>query len=114
MKQRILVMNGQRLVQSEIDNEWVVTKVGKAGLIKPGIYNINTAISASKDQTYDGVVLHWDQEHIYQQVGTTCVRHSVHDFSKVPDIGTNAAIRYDADQATSSQIPTQQGRGLRR
>jgi cell filamentation protein len=114
MKQRVLVMNGQRLVQSEIDNEWVVTKVGKAGSIKPGIYNISTAITASKDQTYDGVVLHADQEHVYQQVGKTCVRHSAHDFPKVPDIGTNTAIRYDADQASASQTPTHQGRGLRR
>ena len=114
MKQRILVMNGQRLVQSEFDSQWVTTKVGKAGQIPPGIYNISAAISASKDKTYDGVVLHTDQEHVYQQVGRTCVRHSAHDFPKLPDIGIHAAIRYDAKQANASQERITRGRGVKR
>ena len=114
MKQRILVMNGQRLVQNEYDNEWVTTKVGKAGQIQPGIYNISAAVTASKDKSYDGVVLHTDQEHIYQQVGKTCVRHSAHDFAKCPAVGANVAIRYDADQAFGSQAEIKQGKGVRR
>ena len=38
MKQRLLVMNGQKLVQSEQGGQWVTSKVEKAGAIKPGLY----------------------------------------------------------------------------
>jgi cell filamentation protein len=114
MKQRILVMNGHRLVQSEYDNEWVTTKVGKAGQIPPGIYNISGAVAASKDKSYDGVVLHADQEHVYQQVGKTCVRHSSHDFPKSPSVGANVAIRYDADRALASEGAIKRGNGVKR
>lgn len=111
MKQRILVMNGQRIVQSEYDNQWVTTKVGKAGQIPPGIYSISTATTASRDKAYDGVVLHADQESVYQLVGKNCIRHSAHDFHKPPLIGTNAAIRYDAQQASLSEpVPRPGGR----
>jgi hypothetical protein len=114
MKQRVLVMNGQRIVQSESGSAWVTTKVGKAGQIQPGIYNISAATAASKDRTYDGVVLHTDQQNVYQQVGKTCVRHSAHDFPKVPGIGVHAAIRYDAERALASEPPVVQRRGVKR
>lgn len=114
MKQRILVMNGQRIVQSEYDNQWVTTKVGKAGQIPPGIYNISTSTPALKDKAYDGVVVHADQENIYQLVGKNCIRHSAHDFQKAPPIGTNATIRYDASQASSTELVQQQGSRIKR
>lgn len=114
MKQRILVMNGQRIVQSECDKQWVTTKVGKAGQIPPGIYDISTATPAFKDKGYDGVVVHADQENIYQLVGKNCIRHSAHDFQKAPPIGSVAAIRYDADQASSIELSQQQGSRIRR
>ena len=41
MKQRLLVMNGQRILQNFIDNEWKTAgliKKAEEG-IKPGIYN---------------------------------------------------------------------------
>ncbi|KQV79932.1 conjugal transfer protein TraO [Massilia sp. Root351] len=114
MKQRVVVMNGQRLVQSEYDNEWVTTKVGKAGQIQPGIYNISAAAVANKGKTYDGVILHTDQQHVYQQVGKTCVRHATPDFSTAPTIGVHAAIRYDADQAQTSLAPAAHHRGIKR
>jgi hypothetical protein len=114
MKQRILVMNGQRLVQSEYDNEWVTTKVGKAGEIPPGIYNISGAVAASKDKPYDGVVLHTDQEHVFQQVGKTCVRHSTHGFAQIPTVGTKVAICYIAGQTFANPAETKQAKAVKR
>jgi hypothetical protein len=38
--ERILVMDGQRLVQSEQDDKWNMDKVEKEGMIKSGIYHI--------------------------------------------------------------------------
>jgi hypothetical protein len=46
MKQRLLVMNGQKLLQSEHAGQWQVDKVEKAGVIRPGIYNIYLATPA--------------------------------------------------------------------
>ena len=40
MKQRLLVMNGQRIVQTDQCRAWANQKVDKAGALKPGIsYN---------------------------------------------------------------------------
>ena len=114
MKQRIIVMNGQRLVQSEYDKQWVTTKVGKAGQIPPGIYNISGATSAIKDRTYQGVILHADQEHVYQQVGKACIRHSTEDFSRQPEIGSHTAIQYDAGRAAPHELQQISKKGLKR
>ena len=37
MKQRLLVMNGQRIVQAEQGGAWTNEKVDKAGALKPGM-----------------------------------------------------------------------------
>jgi len=114
MKQRILVMNGQRIVQSDFDQQWVTSKVDKAGQIKPGIYDISQASPANKENTYSGVVLHADQEYVYQQVGKACIRHSAHDFPKSPSIGTEVAIRYDSQHASAEKIELQHKRSRKR
>ncbi len=99
MKQRLLVMNGQRLVQSEQGGQWATDKVEKAGLVKPGIYNIHLSTQVDKSQTYDGVIVHADKTHVFQQVGKQYVRHDRIDFSKVPEVGSNSSIKYDRDKA---------------
>lgn len=114
MKQRLLVMNGQRLVQSEQEGQWVTNKVDKAGTIKPGIYNIHLAAVADKAKSYDGVVLYTDKEHLYQQVGKTFVKHDLKDFAKVPETGSNSSIKYDGDLALATQSSIKLGRGLSR
>ena len=57
MKERLLVMNGQRIVQAEKDGAWTNQKVDKAGALKPGIYNLYTAQAADKKQTHAGVIV---------------------------------------------------------
>lgn len=117
MKQRLLVMNGQRLLQTERDGEWQVSKVDKAGLIKPGIYNFSAAVIADKAKTYDGVVLHADGEFVFQQVGRMMVKHEVRNFDKVPAAGNNIAVRYNGGLGLvvqSSGASPELGRGVRR
>lgn len=99
MKQRLLVMNGQRLVQSEQEGQWNTDKVEKAGLIKPGIYNIHLSAQADKTKTEEGVILYVDQANVYQQVGKYFVKHDKEDFDKVPEIGSISSIKYDGDKA---------------
>lgn len=113
MKQRLLVMNGQRLVQSEKEGQWATDKVEKAGLLKPGIYNIYLAIQADKANAHDGVILYFDRTHVYQQVGKSFVKHDLADFVKVPDIGINSSIKYAQGAAQTSQAASiKLGRGI--
>nr|BCU00453.1 hypothetical protein [uncultured bacterium]BCU00797.1 hypothetical protein [uncultured bacterium] len=96
MKQRLLVMNGQRIVQSEQGGAWTNQKVDKAGELKPGIYNLYMAQQADKSQRHEGVIVHADSNSVFQQVGKQFVMHSRSDFDKVPDIGSAKSISYDA------------------
>ncbi|EHW7386092.1 conjugal transfer protein TraO [Escherichia coli] len=96
MKHRLLVMNGQRIVQTESSGAWTNQKVDKAGTLKPGIYNIHTAQKADKSQSHDGTIVHADSNNIYQQVGKNFVMHARSDFDKVPEIGSAKSISYDA------------------
>lgn len=114
MKQRLLVMNGQKLVQAEQAGQWATIKVEKAGAIKPGIYNIHLSKSADKASSHDGLVLHTDKEHVYQQIGKSFIRHALGDFGKVPETGSIASIRYDGDRAVVATSSIKQGRSLSR
>ena len=114
MKQRLLVMNGQRLVQSEHGGQWATDKVEKAGTIKPGIYNIHLSIKTNKSQSHDGVIVHADKDHVYQQVGKQFVQYDRASFDKVPEIGSNCSIKYDGDKAQVAPSSVKLGRGLSR
>lgn len=97
MKQRVLVMNGTRIVQVEGSaGDWVNQKVDKAGDIKPGIYNIYAAKAADVSQRHDGLVVHMDSTSVYQQVGRAIVAHDREKFDKVPVLGGMASIDYNA------------------
>ncbi len=96
MKQRLLVMNGQRIVQSEQTGVWTNQKVDKAGALKPGIYNLYMAQAADKKQTHVGVIVHADDKLVFQQVGKNFVMHAREDFDKVPEIGSAKSISYSA------------------
>ena len=114
MKHRLLVMNGQRLVQAEKNAEWVVTKVDKAGAIKPGIYPLTGARKAAHGERNEGVVLHVDREHVYQQVGREVVAYDASHFARAPQVGAVAAISYEKQAATVNQSPAQLRKGIKR
>lgn len=115
MKQRLLVMNGQRIVQAEQAGAWANQKVDKAGELKPGIYNIYLAQQADKSQRHDGVIVHADGNSVFQQVGKNFVMHSRSDFDKVPEIGSAKSITYDASgKATVSADAVKLSRGRSR
>ena len=101
MKQRILVMNGQKLLQTEQGGDWATSKVEKAGLIKPGIYSLYLASKADKSKSYDGVVIHADRDVLYQQFGRNVVKHDLKDFERTPELGAILKITYDGSRALS-------------
>lgn len=96
MKHRVLVMNGQRIVQNEqAPGTWHTEHVDKAGLLKPGIYNIYAATAADKAKAHEGAIVHADKEAVYQQIGKQFVKHERANFDKVPEIGSAKSITYD-------------------
>ena len=114
MKQRVLVMNGQRLVQNENAGQWETDKVDKAGAIKPGIYNIHLATDADQAKAYEGVIIHADKASVYQQVGKAFIRHDRTLFDKVPVIGSISRLEYEGNKAIVAATSVKQGRRLSR
>lgn len=117
MKQRLLVMNGQKLVQNEqAAGKWETVGVEKAGGLSPAIYNIHLSQQADKTASHSGVIVHANKESIYQQVGRNFVQHSRADFDKVPEIGSAKTITYDASSGRAKVDSAVQGqsRGMKR
>ena len=114
MKQRLLVMNGQKILQHEHEGRWLNDKVEKAGLLKPGIYNLYLASQADKTRIHDGVILHADKDHVFQQEGKNFVKHDWGDFRRAPAVGSNCSITYDQGKAIASAAPHALSRGVSR
>lgn len=95
-KQRVLVMNGQRVLQNaDQAGKWQNASVEKAGSIKPGIYPLYLSKDIDKGASYNGPVLHSDNRSVYQQVGKQIFKHDRVNFDKLPEVGTEKNISYD-------------------
>ncbi len=114
MKQRLLVMNGQRVVQVDQDGTWTNQKVDKAEALKPGIYNLYMAKEADKSQCYNGVIVHADKKNIYQQIAKSFIIHSRSDFDVMPVVGAAKSISYDAKGRASVAQAVKLSRGRSR
>ncbi|SFL27259.1 cell filamentation protein [Nitrosomonas aestuarii] len=116
MKQRLLVMNGQKLLQHEINGEWKIDKISKAGEIRAGIYNIYLAKEAVKDEAikYEGEIVHADIDFVYQKTGRDFIKHERGLFSELPVFGKNMMIRYNDKQASIQQLAARKTRKLTR
>ncbi|MFH0782794.1 MAG: KfrB domain-containing protein [Pseudomonadota bacterium] len=97
MKLRLIVMNGQRIVEAEENGDWKCQEVSKAGKLKPRIYNLYLSQQPDKSKRYDGIIVHSTDSYIYQKVGEIFIIHSRSDFYDTPpEIGTKKGIIYDA------------------
>ncbi|SDH44958.1 KfrB domain-containing protein [Nitrosomonas sp. Nm132] len=103
MKLRLLIMNGQKILQNFNDNEWRTTgliKKAEEG-IKPGIYNIYLAkMAVTNNKGYEGLILFIDKQEglVYQQVNKEFISHKLELFNSPPPIGKNVSIQYDAQE----------------
>ena len=114
MKERLLVMNSQRVVQHEDGGKWQNKKVERAGNMKPGVYNLYLASQADKSKTYDGVILYADKDVVYQQADKNIIKHNRSDFDEAQEIGRNSKIRYDHGKAIVSDSSAKLSRGVTR
>jgi hypothetical protein len=101
VKQRLVVMNGQCIVQAlGPDNKWHDEKVEKAASRPPGIYNLHAAVAADPVTPSDGVIVYLNGKSVYQQVGKSIVKHALQVFQTAPLIGVAVTISYLGGKAT--------------
>ncbi len=106
-KLRMIVMNGQRIIQAMVNNEWETTgtiKKAEEG-IKPGIYNIYMAKTPEDKKQYEGKILYIDKENevFYQQTGKDFIVHRLNVMDSKPVAGKDVAIEYDGEKAHLTQ-----------
>lgn len=102
-KLRMIVMNGQRIIQALVNNEWETTgtiKKVEEG-IKPGIYNIYLAKQPEDKKQYEGKILYIDKENevFYQQTGKDFIVHQLNAINGKPIAGKDMVIEYDGEKA---------------
>ena len=99
-------MNGQKLAQNEINGEWKTEKVTKAQGIKPGIYNLYTAIDADKTNDNIGEVIHIDKKDnaLYQKSDTQYIKHDLACFDQIPEIGSLMNIQYEDNKTNTAEV----------
>jgi hypothetical protein len=113
-KERILVMNGQRLLQQEQGGEWTTQKVSKAGRLKPGIYNAYLAKDADPTLQHNGIVFHADETYVYQKTEQNIVRHPFQAFDSIPEYGKPVSISYEQGKALMADAALSKSRRLSR
>ena len=109
-KLRMIVMNGQRIIQALVNNEWETTgtiKKAEEG-IKPGIYNIYLAQKPEDKKQYEGKILYVDKENevFYQQTGKDFIVHQLNAIGGKPIAGKDVIIEYDGEKAHLAQADT--------
>ena len=107
-KLRMIVMNGQRIIQAMVNNEWETTgtiKKVEEG-IKPGIYNIYLAQKPEDKKQYEGKILYIDKENevFYQQTGKDFIVHQLNAINGKPVAGKDVMIEYGEGKAQLTQM----------
>lgn len=114
-KKRIIVSNGSSICESFIEDKWQAISANPAGKLKAGIYNIHLATQSATDTESRGIIVHHDNEHIYQQVKNgDFVIHDRKAFKNVPDVGTSQKISYHGHQAIAENISTENKPNVRK
>ncbi len=108
MKQRLLIMNEQKILQNFTNKGWETTgliKKAEVG-IKPGIYNIYSSKEPSDKIQYEGKILLVDKDNgvFYQQVKKDFIVHQLNAVNVKPVAGKDVVVRYDGDKAILTQL----------
>ena len=107
-KLRMIVMNGQKILQTQNNNEWetigTIKKVDEG--IKPGVYNIYLATAPVDKNQYQGQIIYIDKENsvFYQQVKKDFIVHQLNAVDGKPVAGKDVAITYDGEKGTLTLI----------
>ncbi|WP_103967721.1 KfrB domain-containing protein [Nitrosomonas ureae] len=103
-------MNGQKILQTQNNNEWETTgtikKVDEG--IKPGVYNIYLGTAPVDKNQYQGQIIYIDRENsvFYQQVKKDFIVHRLNAVDGKPIAGKDVVIAYDGEKATLTLTDT--------
>lgn len=116
LKQRLLVMNKQKLLQNEINGVWKTEKVSKEPNLKPGIYDIYLAREPLKNKPvkYEGTIIHINKDYVFQKTGNSFVMHPCNVFEKLPAIGKNLTIQYNESLVSAEETTLKKTKKLSR
>jgi hypothetical protein len=107
-KLRMIVMNGQKILQTQNNNDWetigTIKKVDEG--IKPGVYNIYLAKTPVDKNRYEGQIIHIDKDNavFFQQVNKDFIVHQLDSVNVKPVAGKDVSITYDGEKATLTLI----------
>ncbi len=101
-KQRIIVMNGQKILQTQNNNEWETSgtiKKAEEG-IKPGIYNIYLAKEPNDKNQYEGKILFIDKDNgvFYQQTKKDFIVHQLGSVDGKVFAGMDVVVKYEGEK----------------
>jgi hypothetical protein len=114
-KLRVLVMHGQRVLERMQGQTWETVDVKAEMAITPGIYNIFNAKIADTNAAHTGMVIHTDDDFVYQAVQKNVyVRHAAAAFEQLPELGSTISIGYESGRAKITNVAPQVRRGLSR
>jgi len=117
-KLRMVVMNGQKILQTQNNNEWetvgTIKKVDEG--IKPGVYNIYLAKAPVDKKSYEGKIIHIDKDNaiFYQQANNDYIVHQLNAIDGKPVAGKDVAIIYDGEKVTLTLIETLKNKRTRK
>lgn len=106
-RERLLVMNGTRILQSEGEggvwhNAKVTPETG-AQHLKPGFYNLFAAQRPDANGNYQGQVIHADKAKVVQQAGKQLVAHDAGTFEGKAVVGNPYTVAYANGSATVTE-----------
>lgn len=104
MKQRILVMNGQRLIENQVDGIWKTIKVTKEESLKGGIYNIFMAKNADRNEKNDGILVHATNTEFYMKTAFGFIKYENHEGIKLPHIGSHISVSFVDDKLLIQKV----------
>ena len=109
-KLRMIVMNGQKILQTQNNNDWetigTIKKIEEG--IKPGVYNIYLAKTPVDKKQYEGQIIYVDKDNaiFYEQVNKDYIVHQLNAVDGKAIAGKNVVIAYDGEKATLTLIDT--------
>ena len=112
-KQRLVVSNNSKTVETEVDGSWSIEKVESPNGLKAGVYNLHQALDVARntEQKIEGTILHADKSRVYQSIGqNVIVAYERNAFAQVPPIGQNVTVDYSYGRAAVAE----RGRDLER
>ncbi len=95
-KERVVVMNDSWLLEKDHENknEWCVVKSGSARGLSTSVHNLWESLIPTKTGKNEGVVVHFDDNFVYQKTNEGLIKHDKNEVKIQPAVGMNLSVAY--------------------